>query len=1277
MSVKGLSARYIRVEEYKRPTFDVVFEPYTASYRMGDTLTVKGTAKTFAGAPVRLAKVRYQLTCSRAWLWRASSGELDLMSGEVETSADGTFSLQICLKCPEMDNQNIERPYYIYKVSAAVTDGAGETQVGELALPVGEQSVGLLVKGLTERVAREKREKIQFQALNLNHQPVQLEVTYQIFTLNEEKETGTLVCEGKQEAQHSFVPEDLLALPSGRYRMKISATDSHGRPCSAEQDFILFSLSDVRLPVETTDWFYEDTSGWEEGKEAALYIGSSESDVRLFVNVYSSEKRIETQCIPLNREIRKFTFSWKPEYGDGLQVVFTFLRKGQLYTHQVALLRPRPEKKLQLKWETFRDRLVPGGQEEWSLSVADAEGNPVRAAFLASMYDASLDKLFAHNWAFSLSFNRILPGTWPAMAGIRHQAYLHSSLSVKYSGRGFNLLGEEEYSRLYHSSLFGQSYLYPTRMYKAQAAPVLASVEESARNAASGSVSDVVFEEELISMDQAALPTDAAFGEGTAQTAGTALRNNFSETAFFYPYLRTDSLGKVSFSFVSPEALTEWRFQGFAHTQEMDYGQISSSARTSKDFMVQPNLPRFLRMGDEAKIPVSLVNLSMEDVSGTLTLRMYDPVTDRLVFFSIQKFSVKEGQSSAASFTYHVNDRYDVLVCKITADAGKFSDGEQHYLPVLTDKQWITETLSLQLNGKEGVTVKTENLFNGQSRTASGKRLTVELTANPDWYAVQALPVVGNPSTDDAVAWATAYYANRLAGVLVDANPAISRVFESWKQSGKDQETLMSNLEKNSDLKDLLLAETPWVTEAADEAEQKRRIALLFDLNGMSSRLQQAVDKLRTLQLTDGSWSWYKGMKGSRYITTQTVELMARLKAMNISLTDGMEAQYGRALGYLRKEVKKVYEQMRIQERENNIQVRPDEQIVKYLYICALDETARKQADKEINTYFLARLTNRSAECSIYEKSLLAVIMHAYGQKRQAELLLQSVKEYMLATPEMGRYFDTSKAGYSWNSYKIPTQVAAMEAIWRIAPDQHLLGDMKQWLLKQKQVQVWDTPLATADAVYAFLGMGGNRLQVSGSLKARIGSKTLVTPDDALGYVRQTYTGADTEVSRIAVVKSGEGLSWGAVYAQYLEDMIRVRPFRTNGLGIVREYWLGEEQVSASTRLKPGDKLTVRLTVKADRDMDFVQIKDERASCMEPAVQLSGYHWNGGIGYYQVNKDASIEFFIDQMRKGTYVLEYTVYLDRPGTYQAGIATIQSAYVPEFNGHTDGVELTIE
>lgn len=1277
VSVKGLSARYIRVEEYKRPTFDVVFEPYTASYRMGDTLTVKGTAKTFAGAPVRLAKVRYQLTCSRAWLWRASSGELDLMSGEVETSADGTFSLQICLKRPVMDNQNIERPYYIYKVSAAVTDGAGETQVGELALPVGEQSVGLLVKGLTERVAREKREKIQFQALNLNHQPVQLEVTYQIFTLNEEKETGTLVCEGKQEAQHSFVPEDLLALPSGRYRMKISATDSQGRPCSAEQDFILFSLSDVRLPVETTDWFYEDTSGWEEGKEAALYIGSSDSDVRLFVNVYSSEKRIETQCIPLNREIRKFTYSWKPEYGDGLQVVFTFLRKGQLYTHQVALLRPRPEKKLQLKWETFRDRLVPGGQEEWSLSVADAEGNPVRAAFLASMYDASLDKLFAHNWAFSLSFNRILPGTWPAMAGIRHQAYLHSSLPVKYPGRGFNLLGEEEYSRLYRSSLFGQSYLYPTRMYKAQAAPVLASVEESARNAASGSVSDVVFEEELISMDQAALSTDATFGEGTAQTAGTALRNNFSETAFFYPYLRTDSLGKVSFSFVSPEALTEWRFQGFAHTQEMDYGQISSSARTSKDFMVQPNLPRFLRMGDEAKIPVSLVNLSMEDVSGTLTLRMYDPVTDRLVFFSTQKFSVKEGQSSAASFTYHVNDRYDVLVCKITADAGKFSDGEQHYLPVLTDKQWITETLSLQLNGKEGVTVKTENLFNGQSRTASGKRLTVELTANPDWYAVQALPVVGNPLTDDAVAWATAYYANRLAGVLVEANPAISRVFESWKKSGKDQETLMSNLEKNSDLKDLLLAETPWVAEAADEAEQKRRIALLFDLNGMSSRLQQAADKLRTLQLTDGSWSWYKGMKGSRYITTQTVELMARLKAMNISLTDGMEAQYGRALGYLRKEVKKVYEQMRIQERENNIQVRPDEQIVKYLYICALDETARKQADKEINTYFLARLTNRSAECSIYEKSLLAVIMHAYGQKRQAELLLQSVKEYMLATPEMGRYFDTSKAGYSWNSYKIPTQVAAMEAIWRIAPDQHLLGDMKQWLLKQKQVQVWDSPLATADAVYAFLGMGGNRLQASGSLKARIGSKTLVTPDDALGYVRQTYTGADTEVSRIAVVKSGEGLSWGAVYAQYLEDMIRVRPFRTNGLGIVREYWLGDEQVSASTRLKPGDKLTVRLTVKADRDMDFVQIKDERASCMEPAVQLSGYHWNGGIGYYQVNKDASTEFFIDQMRKGTYVLEYTVYLDRPGTYQAGIATIQSAYAPELNGHTDGVELTIE
>lgn len=553
----------------------------------------------------------------------------------------------------------------------------------------------------------------------------------------------------------------------------------------------------------------------------------------------------------------------------------------------------------------------------------------------------------------------------------------------------------------------------------------------------------------------------------------------------------------------------------------------------------------------------------------------------------------------------------------------------------------------------------------------------MELTANPDWYAVQALPVAGNPSTDDAVAWATAYYANRLAGVLVEANPAISRVFESWKQSGKDKETLMSSLEKNSDLKNLLLAETPWLAEAADETEQKRRIALLFDLNGMKSRLLQAVDKLRELQRPDGSWSWYQGMSGSRYITTQTVELMARLKSMNISLTEGMEAQYGRALTYLRKEVQKTYEQMRRQEQESNTLMWPDEQTVKYLYICALDETARKQADKEVNTYLLARMNGHAASYSIYEKSLLAVIMQAYGQKRQTELLLQSVKQYLVASPEMGRYFDTPKAEYSWNSYRIPTQVAAMEAIWKIAPDEALLGDMKQWLLKQKQVQVWNTPLATVDAVYAFLGMGGNRLQANGSLKARIGSKTLVTPDDALGYVRQSYTGADAEVSRIAIVKSGEGLAWGAVYAQYLEDMAYINPLRSNGLGIVREYWLGEEQVSAVTPLKPGDRLTVRLTVRADRDMDFVQIKDERASCMEPAVQLSGYYWNGGIGYYQVNKDASTEFFIDRMRKGTYVLEYTVYLDRPGTYQAGIATIQSAYAPEFNGHTDGVELTIE
>lgn len=1293
VSTDGASA-IIKVEEYKRPTFDVVFTPYEDTYNMGDSLTVKGEVKTFAGAPVRMARVRYTVSrTERTWFRMGGINKVELETGEVQTDADGQFRVNMVLTASETtDWGGLGYRYYVYEVQAEVTDDASETQSGSLSLPVGEQSLGLQIRGLSDLVMREKQEKVQFMALNLNGTPVKTEVRYRVFALDQEGNKGKQQLEGKAVAQQSFVPSDLLALPSGKYRIEISATDAQGRTCTAEQDFTLFSRLDTRLPYPAVDWFYQDGNEFSDSAPATLYVGTSEKDVYLLVDVYSGNKRIASQRLTLSDEIKTFSYPYQKMYGDGISVNFAFMRNGSLYSRQATIIRPEPEKKLTLKWETFRDKLQPGSQEEWRMRVTDATGKPVRANLMASLYDASLDKLYQHDWRFNLWFSRPVPWVQAGMLSASQRVGMYGGFPYVRTYTGLDLLNGEYSSLLVFSgtvytrgvNLLGTS----TRMFAKQSAgdvvevksqPIM-TVEESAVVAAPNVISSNFKKDSGSAEVEDVLQiveNDAAVEAAEDEEAMIPVRENFAETAFFYPNLRTDSLGGVSIVFTMPDALTEWKFTGLAHTQAVDYGILTQTVKTSKPFMVQPNMPRFVRKGDRTVIAASLVNLSMDKIEGNAGIKLYDPVTEEVVYDYQQPFSVAEGTTGVVRFDCQIPDTYDMLVCRITAEAGEYSDGEQHYLPVLTDKQWMTETVPVQLDGESMTEVGTEDLFNKQSKTATERRLTVELTANPDWYAVQALPVVGNPTEEDALSWATAYYANSLASAIVKANPRIKQVFDTWMAQGGSKETLLSNLERNQDLKNLLLEETPWISEATEESEQKRRIALLFDLNSMDNRLRTSIERLQELQLSDGSWSWYRGMTGSRYITTQIVEMLARLQHMNVTLDGKVAPMYTRALGYLQKAVKEDYETMKKLEKEGATTLVPNSQVVHYLYVCALDKQAALLADKQVNAYMTDRLENRSAEYSIGEKAMIGLIMQAGGRQRQAQELVQSIKEYTVSTPQMGVYFDTPKAPYSWNNYRIPAQVAAMEAIQQIAPDADMLAGMKLWLLKQKQVQVWESSIATADAVYAFLNGSGNRLQVNGTMKAVAGNVEVRTPDDVLGYTRKTLTGTDTHVERVVVSKSGTGIGWGAVYAQYLEEMDKVLPAKGNGVSVAREWWMDGKQIFRKTVLHAGDKMTVRLTIKADRDMDFIRVKDERAACMEPDTQLSGYRWSNGLGYYQVNRDASTEFFIDRMPKGTYTLEYTVYLDRSGTYQAGAATIQSVYAPEFSGRTGGQTLTVE
>ena len=1268
-----------KVEEYKRPTFDVTFEPVKVEYQVGDSIEVAGMAKTFAGAPVQNARVHYNISRSYAWFWRFMGRGSARWEGEAMTDADGKFTVPVHF---EIDSDRRESPlwYYTYNIQADVTDGAGETQQANLSLPLGSTSMVLNMDNLPDNLVKEKKLEIKLTAMNLSGEPVDTLVTYQVVEMEKQKDgqekEGRKVLTGTVEANKSFIPEAIYALPSGNYRLKLSAKDTQGRECTASKNFLLFSLNDKRPPFVITDWFYQDGLEFDAASPATIYIGSSEKNVYLLYDVFAGNKRLESKRIQLSDSVISFRFPYKKEYGDGILVSMAFVKDGRLYSHNARIMKPAPEKKLQLKWTTFRDKLRPGQQEEWKLTVLYPDGRPAEAEMLATMYDASLDKIYsAHKLDFGVDFHCVVPLTYWNTSYMRN-AYLYVDFPLKRF-RAVPL----EYSELIIPSTGRMEAVVVGYGGGSPRATLTGALKIRGRSAANAvmnqeAVTDMVLQEEMVETS-AQEKAEMGSSEELAETGDIQIRENFAETAFFYPQLRTNETGEVSISFVLPESLTRWKFMGLAHTQNVDYGKIEATATASKEFMLQPNMPRFVRVGDKANIAASLMNLSDKGVKGTVRMELFNPETEKVFYSQKQKFDMKGGETGHVNFAFEVSDKYAVMACRMVADGDTFSDGEQRYIPVLTDKQWVTETVPLNVNGEGVHTFSLENLFNKHSKTASEQRLTVEFTAHPAWYAVQALPVVANPQNEDALSWATAYYAHSLAACIVKENPRIKQVFDSWKAQGGTKETFMSNLQKNQELKNILLAETPWLTEATNEAEQKQRIATLFDLNTMNSGLAVSVEKLRELQNGDGAWSWYKGMQGSRYVTTQVMEMLVRLNALTPQDADSrMQPMIQKGFEYLGKQAAEEYKSMKEAEKKGAVGIRPSEQVLRYLYICALDGKA--PVDEKVNRYFIDKLSGEGKELTIYGKALGAIILQQAGKVAEAKLFMQSLMEYSVVTDEMGRYFDTPKARYSWFSYKIPTEVAAMEAIQRITKDTKAIDEMKRWLLKQKQTQTWETPIATADAVYVLMATGTSDLLANtGGVEITLGKEVIRTPaDEAIGYIKKTMSGDVMNIKKIRVDKEGAGMGWGAVYAQYLESMDQISG-QGNGLSVSRQLYKGDEALNESAPLKVGDKITVRLTVKADRDMDFVQIKDDRAACMEPLQAVSGFRWSNGLGYYQATKDASTQFFIDQMRKGTYVIEYQVYVNRTGEYQAGIATVQSAYAPEFGGHTGGYRVMVE
>lgn len=1259
--------RTIRVEEYKRPTFDITFEPLREGYRLGDRIELKGKVKTFSGVPLQNIPVTYTLTRSLcSWrMWGVNP--VILVSDTVRLGENGVFELPLDLK-PETsrsgfdENNSFSSPYYYnYKVQVSVTSVAGETQTSEISLRAGNTSLQLYadINGI---ICKDDSIKAVFKVNNLDRKPVVVEGNYQLFFIPDYEEfkavkdqnvSAQAVLSGSFSSNEEQNLSNWKTLPSGAYKLVASVTDAQGNKAETEKIVVLFASEDKHPPVSMPLWFYESNTQFDALHPARFYFGTSEKDAYVFMDVFCDNKRLESKLLHLSDSIVYFEYPYRESYGNGLGITFAFVRKGLLYKQEVTLTKRLPDNTLNMRWDVFRDKLLPGQEEEWKLTIRNSQDSPALAEMLATMYDASLDKIVKTVQPWQLNYRLFVP---------------ISQWSTDYED------SNNFYFKFPQCDLMVPSFSYDQFLF-----PSIGHDQAELMSLFGNDVSSTRYFSSYVNKSNK--------GQSKADDeadSNITLRTNFAETAFFYPQLHTNAQGEVCFSFRMPQSLTTWNFRGYAHTQNMMMGQIKATAVTEKKFMLTPNLPRFVRVGDHTTLAASVSNQTGTGVSGTVKLVLFNPKTDQVISTQQKMFRAEPGQTVGVDFLFVVTGKYDVLGCRMIAEGGNFSDGEQHLLPVLSNKKNLTETLPMPVRGEQTHTFSLADLFNHHSKTATNRRLTVEFTSNPAWYAVQALPALSQTENENAISWATSWYANTMASYIMNAQPRIRSIFDSWKLKGGSKETFLSNLQKNQEVKNILLSESPWVMEATTESEQKERIATLFDLNNIRYNNAAALLKLQELQLPDGSWSWYKGMNGSLFVTDFIVEQNARIALLTGKPLEGAALNMQRsAFGYLHKRAMKEYRYMRKAEKESGKSQQISRSILKYLYLMAISNEKVPASMKDVHTYFLSKVASLLPSQSISEKAWSAIILQKAGKAKEAHEIMASLKEYLTRTDDQGMFFDIADSPYSWNNLKVPAHVDVMEAFERVEGDAQIVEEMKIWLLKQKQVCQWNSPVATADAVYALLSNGADLLDNQGDVRIVLGNEIVetVTPSKTtvpgLGYIRKSFEDRKTvDATKILVEKRDPGIAWGAVYAQFEENLDQVVR-QGNGLNVDKKLYVEKivrdkrqlQPIMDKTQLKVGDKVVVRLIVRLDRTMDFVQLRDQRAACFEPIEFLSGYRNVGDAACYVAVKDASTDLFFDTLNKGTYVLEYSYRVDRAGSYETGVTTIQSAYAPEYAAHS--------
>lgn len=1258
---KAYATTGFSVEQYKRPTFEVKIDDYKQAYQPGDTVTMRGVAKSYAGVPVQGGKVEYTVKRQESllWWWRrpgTGAGSETLFTDSAITADDGSFEMKLPMIFPE----NVDTKgalYYNVVVDAKVTDLAGETHEANASLPLSNRT-SVLTSNLPEKTLADSLKTITFTRRNVAGKDIAGTVSYQI-------DGGAWA---KAEAGKAVTLSKRLA--SGRHTLTAICEGD-----TLKQEVVVFSYNDKRPAIETHDWLYLSANEFPaDGKPVYLQVGSSDEDVHIYYSVFQGRKVLDQGSKVISNEVITQKLSYKPEYGDGITVNMAWVKSGQLYWHSVTIQRPMPNNKQTLVWKTFRDQLTPGQKEEWTLQVLGPDGKPARAQLMATMYDKSLDQIRSHRWNFAPRYYLSVPTTrWDG--GSDTAVGLYGFLNIKgYNERALSFSHFDD-NMFYFGNILAFDVVEQLsgavpgiRVRGTRAMRAAVPMGAMAKNSEMAAAHDGVYPEE-----ESKLESEIAEPEADQNGSGS-MRENLNETAFFFPALTTDERGNVTIKFTLPESVTTWRLMGISHDEHINYGTIEAEAVAKKKVMVMPNLPRFMRVGDKAQVSARIVNTTNQAQRGRARLQLLDPETEAVVAEWTQSFDLAAETTAAVTFDVDADKVAErakgntLFIARVSAEGRDFSDGEQHYLPLLPNREYVTTTVPFTQNGAGTKTIDLKGLFPTDD---AQNKLTIEYTNNPAWLVVQALPSVANPNEKNAISLATAIYANRIGKKLLQSSPKIAQTIKLWQQESGKETSLMSNLQKNEELKSMVLAETPWVADAERETDQKQQLVTFLDESTIDYRLQDATAKLQALQNPDGSFSWWPGMQGSPYTTVMVMQTLVRLDAMTGSRYVAKQ-DIARAFSYLDRRIAEEVAELKKLEKKGEKQLAPSEFACNYLYTSAL---AGRKPSADV-TYLVGLLEKMPTKLTIYGKAGSAVILAQYGKQKRAEEYMESLNQYAVYKEEMGRYFDTRRAQYSWFDYKVPTQVAAIEAMKMLRPaDTQTIEEMQRWLLQQKRTTSWDTPINAVNAVYAFLaGSDGkadmSKLATGERATLKVDGKALDLPQATagIGYVKTTAParGANT----FEAEKTSGGTSWGAVYAQYWQRATDVTS-ASAGLTVKRQV-LTADGKPLTGRLRVGDKVKVRIVITADRNYDFVQVRDKRAACLEPVSQLSGYRW----GYYLAPQDNATNYYFDRLAKGTHTVETDYYVDREGDYTTGICTAECAYSLEFSAREAAIGLSV-